>query len=370
MILGINGIRLIGPRSGVGRCIEMILRCMGELDHPFHEIRVYTPEPLEESIKLPPRARNVVLPSQLPLGLWEQIRLPKAHGNKELLFCPSYMIPVFARCPTLLVHHGSYEGYPPAFPWWPRTKARMAYQLSARRATVVCTVSQHSKRDLIRFYGLAAETIHVIPEGVDTQLFRPLKEAARLANWRRRIFGADVPFFLYVGKPTKRRNLPNLLQAFRRLKRERGLPHKLLLVGTALAGQTLRPLVRELQPAQDIVSLGFASHEELVLAYNACAMLVYPSSYEGFGMPVLEAMACGAPVIALNNTAFPEFAGGVAHLVEDAEADTLQAAMGRLLDDSTWRDTVSRLGPQRAADYDWHGITKRYIALMREVVAA
>ncbi len=370
MILGVNGIRLIGPRSGVGRAIEALLRCMSELDHPFHEIRVYTPEPLEDSVKLPPRTRNVVLPSKLPLGLWEQIVLLKAHGAKDLLFCPSYVIPVLARCPTLLVHHGSYEGYPQAFPWWPRTKARVAYQLSARRATVVCTVSQHSKRDMVRFYGVAPETIHVIPEGVDTQLFRPIKDAEQLANWRRRIFGADVPFFLYVGKPTKRRNLPNLLRAFSCLKRAKSLPHKLLLVGTALAGATLEPIIRQMQLENDIVSVGFASHEELVLAYNACTMLVYPSSYEGFGMPVLEAMACGAPVIALNNTAFPEFAGGIAHLIEDAEVGTLHAAMTRLLDDPTWRETVARTGPRRAADYDWHGITQRYIALMRELVAA
>lgn len=370
MILGVNGIRLLGLRSGVGRAIEAILHCMGELDHPFHEIRVYTPEPLEDSAKLPPRVHNVVLPSKLPLGLWEQMVLPKAHGTKDLLFCPSYVIPIFARCPTLLVHHGSYEGYPHAFPWWPRTKARVAYQLSARRATVVCTVSQHSKRDLVRFYGLAPQTIQVIPEGVDTQLFRPIQDAERLASWRRRVLGADVPFLLYVGKPTKRRNLPNVLRAVHRLKQERGVPHKLLLVGTALAGLTLEPLIRQLQLEHDIVRLDFASHAELVLAYNACVLFVYPSSYEGFGMPVLEAMACGAPVLALNTTAFPEFAGGIAHLIADAEVDTLHAAITQLLDDPTWRDTVARTGPQRAADYDWHGITQRYIALMRQLVAA
>ena len=99
MILGVNGIRLVGNRSGVGRCIEAVLGCMGGLDHPFREIRVYTPKPLGDDVILPPRATNVVLPSPLPLALWEQFILLKAHGSKDLLFCPSYVIPILTRCP-------------------------------------------------------------------------------------------------------------------------------------------------------------------------------------------------------------------------------------------------------------------------------
>lgn len=368
MILGVNGIRLIGMRTGVGRCLEAILRCMGELDHPFSEIRVYTPKPLDDSVKLPSCAQNVVLPSPLPLGLWEQFVLPRTHGTKNLLFCPSYVVPILARCPTLLIHHGSYEGYAQAFPWWSRTKARMIYQLSARRATLVSTVSQHSKQDIIRFYGVAPEKIHVIPEGVDTQLFRPIKVAKQLTDWKHRIFGEDVPFLLYVGKPTRRRNLPNLIKAFGLLKREQGVPHKLLLVGTTLSGSPFELIIRQLELESAVLGLRFMSHEELAIAYNACEMLVYPSSYEGFGMPVLEGMACGTPTIALNNTAFPEFAGGVVPLLQDAEVSTLKSAISKLLCDQTWRERMLREGPRRAAGYDWHLITRRYIALMIRLV--
>jgi hypothetical protein len=101
------------------------------LDHPFREIRIYTPTPIDESIKLPGCARNLVLPSRLPPGLWEQITLPLAHGTHDLLFCPSYVIPIFARCPTLLVHHGSYEGYAQAsevFSRWTLIKTRISYR--------------------------------------------------------------------------------------------------------------------------------------------------------------------------------------------------------------------------------------------------
>ena len=370
MILGVNGIRLIGKRSGVGRAIGAILRCMGELEHPFSEIRIYTPQPLYNSVKLPPRAHNVVLPSLLSPGLWEQFVLLKAHGSKDLLLCPSYVIPLLARCPTFLIHHGSYEGYPQAFSWWTRNKARAIYSLSARRATCVSTVSEHSKRDMVRFYGLRPERIHVVPEGVNTSLFRPLADPEGLAKWRAGVFGSDVPFIVYVGKPTERRNLSALIRAFALLKKNKGIPHKLLLVGTDLPGTSpFRYVIEELRLRSEVIILGYVNHKEMVLVYNAADLLVYPSSYEGFGMPVLEAMACGTPVIALDNTAFPEFAGGIAHLLKDAQIDTLKEGIEAVLSNPDWRAKMFQDGPKRAASYDWHIITKRYIELMSRLVS-
>lgn len=367
MILGVNGIRLLRNRSGVARMIEAVLNAFGELEHPFREIRVYTPEPIDSGVSLPRLARNVVVPSRLPPGLWEQITLPLAHGSRDVLFCPSYVAPVLARCPTVVVHQGSYEGYAQraeVFSWWTRTKARIAYQASARCATVVSTVSEYSRRDMARFYGLPAERIHVIPEGVDTALFRPIDDPGALAEWRRRTLGADVPFLLYVGKPTRRRNLPNLLHAYRQLRRRHRIPHRLVLVGTALPGTSFETLVRDLGLEDDVLTVPHLPHQEIARAYNAASVVLYPSSYEGFGMPVLEAMACGAPVIALNNTAFPEFAGGVAKLLEDAEVDTLVRGILEVLEDTSLRRVMRSAGPARAAAYDWRIIGRRYLDLI------
>lgn len=370
MIVGVNGIRLVGHRSGVGRAIEAFLRNLDRVDHPFSDVRVYTPSPLPDAGCFPAVVRNIVLPSPLPLALWEQFVLLRAHGSRDLLLCPSYVMPLLARCPTLVVHHGSYEGYPQAFSWWTLTKARAIYQLSARRATLVSTVSQHSKQDIVRFYGVRPEKIRVIPDGVDTGLFRPIDDAPGLAAWRRANLGEDVPFLLYVGRPSRRRNLPNLFRAFGRLKRERHLPHKLVLIGTVLAGIPIEPLMGELGELgldNEIVRVPYASHEDIAVAFNACDVFVYPSSYEGFGMPVLEAMACGTPAIALDNTAFPEFAGGVARLLPDAEVGTLMDAISELLADDAERARMRREGPRRAAEYDWRLVTRRYVDLLEEV---
>jgi len=370
LILGVNGIRLIGQRSGVARAIEAVLNSLGEMEHPFDDIRVYSPRPIDPEVHLPPNATNVVLPSPLPMGLWEQITLIRAHGSRDVLFCPSYTLPLFAKCPTLLAHHGSYEGYKDAakvFSAWDRLKARIMYDLSAHRATLVSTVSEYSRQDMARFYRMDATRISVIPEGVDTRRFKPTSNPRACSIWKRKILGDDRPFILYVGKPTRRRNLPNLLKAFALLKNKEGLPHRLLMIGSSLPGVSFNDEVRELGIEADVVDLPYAEHDEIVFAYNACEMLVYPSSYEGFGMPVLEAMACGAPVIALNNTAFPEFAGGVALLLPDAEPSTLADGILKIIQDSSTRNEMAQAGPKRAAAYDWRLVTRMYLNLLLEL---
>lgn len=371
MILGVNGIRLVAPRSGVARMIEAVLRCMGTLDHPFASIRVYTPSPIPDDVKLPPLATNVVVPSRLGPALWEQIALPRAHARRGLLFCPSYVSPLFAGCPTFLVHHGSYEGYPQAFGAWELRKAWLAYAASAWRATGVSTVSEFSRRDMHRYYRIPLKRVHVVPEGVDTSVFHPIADRARVDAFRREYLGADAPYVAYVGKPTERRNLTPLLHAFARLRRERGLPHKMLIVGAALPGTSpFRQTIRDLRLDDDVVVRDYATHQEMPLVYNAADLFIYPSSYEGFGMPVLESMACGAPTIALDNTAFPEFAGGVAHLLPDARVDTLLEGMHAVLRDPAWRARMAEDGPARARAYDWTLVTRRYLDLMIPIAEA
>jgi glycosyltransferase involved in cell wall biosynthesis len=365
MILGVNGIRLVHARSGVARATEAILRCLGEMEHPFREIRVYSPAPLPPDVVLPTIARSVVVRSALGPALWEQVALPRAHRDAGLLLCPSYVAPLFARSPVFVIHHGSYEGYPKAFTPWVLHKAWLAYALSAWRAAGVSTVSDFSRRDMHRYYGIAPARVHVVPEGVDTTIFRPLTDRPRVEAFRRALVGGDRPYVAYVGKPTERRNLSPLLRAFARLRRERGYPHAMVIVGAGLPGTSpFRHVIRELGLEADVIVRDYVTHAEMPLVYNAADLFIYPSSYEGFGMPVLEAMACGTPTIALDNTAFPEFAGGVAHLLPDASVGTLLDGMDAVLASPAWRARMAADGPVRAAGFDWHHVTRRYLDLI------
>lgn len=365
MILGVNGIRLVADRSGVARCIEAFLVQLDRLDHPFSEVRVYSPAPLPPDVRLPSVGRSVVVPSPLPLGLWEQITLPRAHGRSGVLLCPSYVAPVLSAAPTMVIHHGSYEGFPQAFDWWTLHKAWLAYAVSAWRSDVVTTVSEYSRRDMERFYRIPMERVHVVPEGVDTERFRPIEDPSTMAAWRTRVFGSDRPFVAYVGKPTERRNLSSLIRAFGRLRETHGLPHNLLIAGSSLPGTSpFFRVIREEGLEEHVAVLDYVTHDEMPVLYNAAAALVYPSSYEGFGMPVLEGMACGTPVIALDNTAFPEFAGGVAHLLPDADVGTLEQGLWTVLSDEALRRRMRARGPARAADYDWSRVAGRYLDLL------
>ncbi|HWP03392.1 MAG TPA: glycosyltransferase family 1 protein [Gemmatimonadaceae bacterium] len=364
MILGINGIRLTLARSGVARCIEAVVRLLGELHHPFREILVYSPSPLPQDVALPPIARNVVARARLPLALWEQFVLPLRHGAKGVLLCPSYVVPVLARSPTVVIHHGSYEGYPAAFPWWRRTKARLAYTASVWRASEVVTVSEHSRRDIARYYRFPERRIHVVPEGVDTRIFRKLEDRGSARAFRLRYLGYDVPFIAYVGKPVERRNLTALIRAFAALKRQ-GVPHKLVLIGTSLPGDSLyRAAMRQEGIVSDVVEIGYLGEQDMVFAYNAADALVYPSSYEGFGIPVLEAMACGTPVIATRTTAIPEFAEGAALLIPDGSEHSIKAGLEALLSNAQLRSRLAEEGPRRAASYDWRIIVRRYLDII------
>ncbi len=152
---------------------------------------------------------------------------------------------------------------------------------------------------MARFYRMTPERIHVIPEGVDTSIFRSLEDPKRLADWRIRSFGANVPYIVYVGKPTERRNLSALIRAFSALKKEGRIPHKLLIAGADLPGTSpFRKVIAAEGMTDEVFVRGYVGHDEMPLVYNAADLMVYPSSHEGFCMPVIEAMACGTPVIA------------------------------------------------------------------------
>ncbi|CAN5907902.1 glycosyltransferase family 1 protein [soil metagenome] len=367
MRLGVNGLRLTGARLGVGRYLEYLLRWWPTLEHPFSEIAVYTPEIPADPIALQDPIRLELLGPSVPAALWEHLVLPLRKPRDDLFFCPSYVVPLLTRSrPLVVTHLGSYEAIPSAFPWWERTKAHALYRHSCRRADMVITVSESSRHDIMRFYGIAPERIRVIPLGVDER-FQPLEDAARLEARRRSYFADGRPYLLFVGKLSARRHIPELVEGFVRLVRRVRLPHGLVLIGPDSSGQDVPRLAARLGARERVVHRAFAGHEELVEAYNAADLFIYPSDYEGFGVPVLEAIACGTPAIALNNSAFPEFAGGIAHFARDGSVEGLEEAMETVLFSGEIRARSRQEGPRRAESYRWPDIARRTMEILSEV---
>ncbi len=368
MILGVNGIRLVTPRSGVAQYLENVLRCFAELDHPFDAVRVYVPRPLDE--QLGAALRPQVVTGWGPPAVWEQLHLPRAHGRGGVLFCPSYIVPFAARCPLVVVHHGSYEGYAGFrrdFGWLARTRAHLAYRLSARRAARVITVSESSRRDILRFYGVTEEKVRVIPNGVDREIFHPVDDRGALAVFRRRVLGEDAPCLLYVGKPIRRHNVRPMLEAYRKLLGRGFDGYRFLFIGSDLPGMRVQPLVRELGLEDRVTLVGHADHRFVARAMNAAEMLIYASDYEGFGMPVLEGLACGTPVLTLDGSALPEVAGDAALLLPRGDTESLAEGMQRLLTDGELRRRLRAAGLERAKRFDWGEIAARTLEVIAEI---
>lgn len=368
MKLDVNGLRLVGSRFGVGRYIEYLLRNWTALEAPFDAVQLFTPRDLDDPIALPEFVEHRVLRTSRSNGYWEQAILPRRHHPGDLLFCPSYVAPLAARGKVVVTHLGSYEALPSAFPLRQRVKARLLYQASAKRADRIITVSESSKRDIVSFYGVPPGKIEVIPLGVDPA-FQPVDDPEAHRRTRIRYLGEDRPLLLFVGKLTARRNIPQLVEAFARLKHDHGLPHALLLVGANSVGYDLEAIAAGHGVEHDVFHREFASHEELVGLYNASDVFVYPSSYEGFGIPVLEAMACGVPVVTLANSAFLEFADG-AYLCRDGSVPELYAGIHAVLTSESLRESLRSKGLARSRDFHWDGIARRTMDVLVEVARA
>jgi glycosyltransferase involved in cell wall biosynthesis len=235
----------------------------------------------------------------------------------------------------------------------------------------VITVSQWSKREVVAAYDLQPDLVKVIPNGVDLTRFRllPRDDKAKAQSWLQETLGIEGLYLLYVGPCSPRKNTLGLVQAFGLLKQRQYIPHRLVLAGGP--GQylpTVKAEVARLNLTDDVVFAGLVDDETLVRLYNVASAFVFPSLYEGFGLPVLEAMACGTPVVTSNCTALPETAGDAAALVEDPrDVGSLAGAIQQVLEDSVVRDTLVQRGLARAREFSWQACATAHLKLYRQV---
>ncbi len=349
--LGVDAQRLVGSRAGVARYLASLIREWASMDLPFERVTLFTPAALPADVEHPFEVEIVRGPS---LRLWGQFQLPRAARKVDLLFCPAYVAPLRYRGRYAVVMHDALlEVLPQAFSRQ-ALRRRGLYKRSAQRATLVLAPSEASKRDLERVYELEPERVRAIPLGVDNRFRAASEDDARRV---REEYGlGDRPVILFVGKLSKRRNLPNLVESVERLRSD----HLLVLagedhLGLGLAGERLRVL-------------GFVPDDDLPALYRAAEIFVYPSDYEGFGIPVLEAMAAGTPVVTLDNSALAEVAGDAAVLLPSAGVDELAGAFERLAADPSVRADYAARGRERAAGFTWTETARRTIEALREAV--
>jgi glycosyltransferase involved in cell wall biosynthesis len=251
------------------------------------------------------------------------------------------------------IHDVSFIEHPEYFTGFRRRQLEFTVSRTARTASRIITVSEFSRTAIAQAYSLDPERITVVPNAANP-FFRVInREAAQKSV--REIFRFDSPFVLSVGDLQPRKNHSGLIEAFSRLIKSRPqLPHRLIIAGQdTWFGGRVREAARNSGVEDRISFTGFVSDEDLLRLYNACDCFVFPSFYEGFGIPILEAMACGRAVACSNTSAMPEVADGAGLLFDPTQPDEIARAMRDILIDGELRSRMERLGLQRAAGFSW-----------------
>lgn len=302
---------------------------------------------------------------RIPLTLTAELR-----KNPVDVLHVQFTAPPFTPCPVVVsIHDLSFEHLPQTFNRRSRTQLRLTVRHTARRATRILTLSEHTRHDIIETYGVSSDRVTAIPLAAPAH-FGPVNNEKELQRVRH-IYGIDGDYILCVSSIQPRKNLPRLVRAFASLrnKRRAGTLPKLVLVGKCawLYDETLRAL-QETGMEDSVILTGYVPQSDLPALYSGAVCFVYPSYFEGFGLPPLEAMKCGVPTIVGNNTSLPEVVGDAGLLIDPFDISAIAAAIERLIDDSDFRHQLTVKGLARARMFDWHETARQTLDIYKQVV--
>jgi glycosyltransferase involved in cell wall biosynthesis len=284
-----------------------------------------------------------------------------------------YTAPPLAPCPVVAtIHDLSFEHLPETFTRRSRMQLRLTVRRTARAASRVITSSDHSRRDIVKTYGLAEERVSVTPLAAPAR-FAPVEDESEVKRVLRR-HGIKGDYLLAVGSIQPRKNLVRLIAAYAQLRRTRrlqgsGALPQLVLVGKRawLYGETLAA-VEEHGLHNFVTFTGYVSESDLPALYTGAICFVYPSYFEGFGLPPLEAMQCGAPVVTGDRTSLPEVVGSAGLMVNPLDESAIAAAMSLLIDDPSLRAELRRKGLARARLFNWHKTARLTLDVYKQTV--
>lgn len=307
---------------------------------------------------------------------WEQVGLPHACYTEgvDLLHNPYFAAPVFCPLPTVVTIHDVIPLILKEYAWRRQSRAyTWLVSQSAKRARAIIAVSECSKRDIVRTLHIPADRIHVIGNAVDEEL-KPVTDQWQLAKVRER-YGIGPRYILYFGGFDLRKNVPRLVRAYAALPETLRRDYQLVIAGRIhQLGHPLypdpRPLVRELGLDEQVVFTGPFREQDKASLLSGATTFLFPSLYEGFGIPALEAMACGAPVITSNGSSLPEVVGDAGCLIDPMDQDSITGAIGDLLESPDQRAELSARARERAARFSWRQVAEQTVEVYRRVRAA
>jgi len=368
MRIAINALLLSGRYSGVEKAIYSLLRHVGE--GSADEFVALVGSDFDERTLDGCRVGIERLPannrSRFLRILYEEVWLPRRLARYDLFHAPGYVAPRRVPVPTVLTVYDLVALRHPGLARWSNgLHYRWRLPRSAPQARRVIVPSECVARDVAENLGVPRERVRVVPLGVEASFRPPSLDARALARSRHHL---ARPFLLYVGNIEPKKNLPTLLRAFALLKRG-GLPHELVIAGKR--GWKCRDVFRlpaRLGIESDVRFLGYVAEEDLPGLYGSAEVFCFPSIVEGFGLPPLEAMACGAPVITSDAEALIETTGDAAEHVPALDAEALADAMRRVLTDAALRERLRAAGLARAAHFTCSRTAEATRAVYREAI--
>ncbi len=385
MRIGINALLVSAAQSyrnaGISRYTLSLLSALRAFDDT-HEYTVFVSERgVAEQLPSTPRSVSVLAgwSTAHPASrvLWEHLRFAgeiRRYGL-SLLHAPMNILPLRLPCPGVVtIHDLAFLRFPDLFRPSRRAYQRLLIGHSVRQAAVVIAVSEQTRRDVIDLLGIPAERIRVIYPILEERLSRT-HAAEEIEQFRQR---QQLPehFILFLATLEPRKNIRRLIDAYRLLKRETGLPHMLVLAGAkGWYEQGLEQQIHDLGMQEQVRFVGYVPEEQKTLWYHAADLFVYPSRYEGFGLPVAEAMACGVPVVTSNNSSLPEVVGDdaafgarAALTVAPDDTEALAQAMQQGLLDNTLRQQLRERGRARAQRFAAGPIVRQMLQAYQDTV--
>ncbi len=357
---------------GIGTYIRNLLRQLARLDHDTEFVLLCRHEDRQALASLGENFRTV--PETAPnYSLAEQVKIPWALKREgvTLFHAPHYVLPRLVSCRSVVTIHDCIHLM---FPQYLPNRLALAYArtsitMAARRANRVLTVSESSKRDILRFVDVPPGKIDVIYNAYDERFgVEPREED--VARVRER-YQLHDEFVLYAGNVKPHKNLARLIEAFH-IVRHRGLDHlKLVLIGDDISKYaSLRRAVHRYQLHKYVRFLGYLPEETLAVMYRLAGVFVFPSLYEGFGLPPLEAMVSGTPVVTSNVSSLPEVAGNAALLVDPYDPEAIADGIYKVLADEALRCELRQKGLARAKQFSWEDSVRRVREIYGEVAEA
>lgn len=357
---------------GIGTYVRNLLKALVRLDTDTEYVLLCRSADVPFVRALGPRCTPLPVDAG-NYSVQELVDIPRALGRArpDLFHAPHYVVSPFVwHRYVVTIHDCIHLRFPEYLPnRLAPTYARVMMRQAGRRAARVLTVSEASKQDILHYLRLPAEKVEVIPNALDEGLAAAPPEAA-LARIRER-YQLDAPFILYAGNIKPHKNVDRLIEAYSILRRRGVTDVQLLIIGDNVSkAPELRRLVHRFQLHQHVRFLGFVSDEMLAALYRLTRVFVFPSIYEGFGLPPLEAMAAGAPVITSNVSSLPEVVGDAAVLVDPFDAGAIADALARVLGDEALRADLIARGRARIQQFSWHSAARHTHAAYEAALGA